>query len=116
MLATPAGDDGIDMGAIVGQNPADMVSIDHEDATAIVEFLGVLSMTDLLGEKGGTGPEGASEEAGGVRGGSHGNELALVEGGGNVLGFVDDEKEGGGGADDVGLGVTGEEGNASLTD
>ena len=48
MLATPAGDDGIDMGAIVGQNPADMVSIDHEDATAIVEFLGVLSMTDLL--------------------------------------------------------------------
>ena len=116
MLATPAGDDGIDMGAIVGKYPADMVGIDHEDATAVVEFFGILSMADLLGEQGGTGPKGASEEAGGVGGGSHRNELTLVEGGGNVLGFIDDEEQGGGGADDVGFGVTGEEGNARLTD
>ena len=69
-----------------------MIGIDHEDAFAIVEFFGILGMTDLLGKQCGTGPKGARQEAGGVGGGSHGNELALIEGGGDVLGFVDDEK------------------------
>ena len=47
---------------------------------------------------------------------SHGVETALIKGGVDVLGFVDDEQEGGGGADDVGFGVTGEEGNTGLID
>jgi len=40
----------------------------------------------------------------------------LVEGGEDVLGFIDDEQQGSGGTDDVGLGVTGEEGNAGLVE
>jgi len=79
-----------------------MVSIDHEKALATILFLGITGVTNLLREQGGTGPEGAGKEAGGLGGGDHGQEFALVEGGGDVLGFVDDEQEGGGGTDNVG--------------
>ena len=116
VLATPAGDDGINVGAVGGEELADMVGIDHEDALAVVEFFQILGMANLLRKKGGAGPEGARQEAGGVGGGDHGMETALVKGGVDVLGFVDDEQQGGGGTNDVGFGVTGEEGYAGLID
>ena len=48
VLATPAGDDGIDVGAIGGEDLANVVGVDHEEAFAIVVFFGILGMTDLL--------------------------------------------------------------------
>lgn len=113
VLAAPAGDDGIDVEAVVGDDLADVVGVEHEEARVTVLFLGIAGMADLLGKESGGGPEGAGEEAGGVGGGSHGQELALVVGRGDILGFVDDQQEGSGCADDIGGGVAGEERDAS---
>jgi len=49
-----------------------MIGVDHEDTLAVVEFFGILGMANFLREQGGTGPERARQEAGGVGGGSHG--------------------------------------------
>jgi len=116
VLTTPAGDDGVDMGAVIGKDAADMIGIDHKDTLAVVELFGILGMANFLREQGGTGPDGARQQAGGIGGSSHGQEFALVEGGEDVLGFVDDEKQRGSGTDDVGFGITGEEGNTGLVE
>ena len=78
--------------------------------------LGVTGVANLLREEGGGSPEGAGKDAGGVGGGEHGMDTVLVEGGRDILGFIDDEEEGGGSADDAGGGVPGEEGDTSLID
>jgi len=93
-----------------------MIGIDHKDTLAVVELFGILGMANFLREQGGTGPDGARQQAGGVGGGGHGQEFALIEGGEDVLGFVDDEQQGSGGTNDIGLGVSGEEGNAGLVE
>ena len=101
MIASPAGDDGVDVVSVGGEDGADVVGIDHEDAAATVLLFLKARLADLTGEEGGGGPEGAGKEAGGVGGGGHGEEAGLVEVGEDVLGFVEDEEEGGGGTEDV---------------
>ena len=116
MLATPTGYYGVDVGTIRREGKADLVGVEHEEAGMTVLRLGVTGVANLLREEGGGSPEGAGKDAGGVGGGEHGMDTVLVEGGRDILGFIDDEEGGGGSADDAGGGVPGEEGDTSLID
>jgi len=98
-----------DMGVIRGMNATDLPRSDHENALTAIACLSPASNTKLTRKKGITGPDGAGEEAGRVSGGGHGDKFTVVTSGKDVLGFVDNEKQGGGIANDVGAGIAGEE-------
>ena len=81
----------------------------EKDALDAVQFLLTEGITALAFEKGAGNPGGAPENAGGVDGGGHGVEVLVKLGGIDQLGLVDGEKQAGGGADNPGALVAGEE-------
>jgi hypothetical protein len=116
MVAAPLGNDAVDVKAVGGDEAADVVGGEEEDALDAVLSFGLLGEAALALEEGFGGPGGAPEDAGGVGGGGHGVEVLVELGGGDLLGFVDGEEEVGGGTDDLGGCLAGEELEAGLTE
>jgi len=116
MLATVGSEDLSDMLGIGGKDLPDLFSVDLKDTPAAIALFLPEPNSDLAGEEGIAGPDGAGEEAGGVGGSGHGEELAVIATGEDVLGLIDNEKERGGIADDVGIGIAGEEGDTGTTE
>jgi len=107
MLATVGSDDLTDVLGIGRKDTPDLLGVDLKDTPATIALFFPASNTDLTGEERVAGPDGASEETGRIGGGGHGEELAVVATGEDVLGLVDNEEDGGGIADDVGIGISG---------
>jgi len=115
VLATMGTYDLTDVLGIGRKDLPDLFSVDLKDTLTAISLFLPEPNSDLAGEKGIAGPDGAGEEAGRVGGGGHGEELAVIATRKDVLGLVDDEEEGGGIADDIGTGIAGEEGDAGTT-
>ncbi len=94
----------------------DIIGGEDENALDAILELGGIGEAALAAEEGIGRPGGAPEDAGGVGGGGHGGDVFIVALDEDVLGFVHFEEEVGGGADDVGAGLTGEEEEAGLTE
>ena len=101
---------------IGGDFAGDIVGGEGEDALEAILGLGFAGEAVLAAEEGIGGPGGAPEDAGGVGGGGHGGDVFIVAVDEDILGFVDFEEEVGGGADNVGAGLTGEEEETGLTE
>jgi hypothetical protein len=98
--------------AVVAVVASDLAAIDDKYALEAVLLLPLKGEAFLALEEGVGSPGSAGEETGGVACGGHGGEAPVIDGAGDVLGFVDDEEAVGGGTDDIGGGVTGEVGDA----
>ncbi len=109
MVAAAFGDDPVNMIAIGRNQAANIVGSEEEDALDTVRLLGLKGHAALTLEEGVGGPGGAPEDAGGVGGGGHGVEVLVELGGIDLLGLVDGEEQVGGGTDDPGIGIAGEE-------
>jgi len=116
MLATVGSDDLTDVLGIGRKDLPDIPGVDLKDTPATITLFFPAGNTDLTGEEGIAGPDSAGEETGRIGGSGHGEELAVIATGEDVLGLVDDEEEGGGIADDVGVGIAREEGNTGTTE
>ena len=101
---------------IGGDFAGDIVGGEGEDALDAILALGIAGEAALATEEGIGRPGGAPEDAGGVGGGGHGGDVFVVAVDEDILGFVDFEEEVGGGADNVGAGLTGEEEETGLTE
>jgi len=115
MLATVGSDDLTDVLGIGRKDLTDILGVNLKNTPATIALFLAEPNSDLAGEKGVAGPDGAGEETGRIGGGGHGEELAVVATGEDVLGLIDDEEEGGSIADDVGVGIAGEEGDTGTT-
>ena len=71
------------------------------EALTTITLFGEASKAHFTGEEGIAGPDGPSEDAGGVGGCCHGDKFSVVMPRKDVLGFVDDEEQRGGIAKDV---------------
>jgi len=105
-----------DKEAVGGDFAGDIIGGEGEEALDAILKLGELGEAALAAEEGIGGPGGAPEDAGGVGAGGHGGDVFVVAFDEDVLGFVDLEEEVGGGADDVGAGLAGEEEEAGLAE
>src|SRR5512136_2498199 len=101
------GDDTIDMQAVGRDEAADVIGGEVEEESVLL--LGLQGDATLTLEQGVGGPGGAPEDAGGVGAGGHGVEVLVELGGGDLLGFVNGEEQVGGGTNDFGAGLAGEE-------
>ncbi len=99
-----------------GDLPGDNISGECENPLEAILKLSGLGEATLTAEEGIGSPGGAPEDAGGVGAGSHGGDVFIVTVDEDILGFIHFEKEVGGGANDVGLGLTGEEEEAGLAE
>ena len=95
---------------------SDVIGSDGKHALDAILKLSDLSQAALTTEEGIGSPGGAPEDAGGVGAGGHGGDVFVVTVNEDILGFIDFEQEVGGGADDVGAGLAGEEEEASLAE
>jgi hypothetical protein len=116
VMATEAFDLFGNEATIGGDFAGDIIGGEGENALDAILELGFAGEAALATEEGIGGPGGAPEDAGGVGGGGHGGDVFVVAVDEDVLGFVDLEEEVGGGADNVGAGLTGEEEEAGLTE
>lgn len=116
VLAAKAGDLLGDELAVGGDHTGDVIGGEGEEALDAIFELGSGSEAALTTEEGFGGPGGAPEDAGGIGAGSHGGNVFVVALDEDILGFVDFEEEVGGGADDIGAGLTGEEEEAGLAE
>jgi len=92
----------------------DILGSEGPEAADTVLFLVGLGTALLSRQESGGGPGGAQEDAGGLVAGGHGGELAVINGRADILGFVDGEECGGGGAGGLGDGTAAEEMDESL--
>ena len=102
--------------SVGGMHFGNLLTVDDEDAALAIVFILEAAEAFFAGEEGVTRPGGAAEQAGGIVGSSHGGEALVVDGGGDVLGFVHDEQGPGGGTDNVGMRLGGEEEGARPMD
>ena len=99
-----------------GDFTGDIIGGEGENPPDAILKLGDLGQAALTTEEGIGSPGGAPEDAGGVGAGGHGGDVFIVTVDEDILGFVHFEEEVGGGADDVGAGLTGEEEEAGLAE
>ena len=116
MVGSEAGDLALKEFSVGWMHFGNLLAVDDEDAALAIVFFLEAAEAFFAGEEGVTRPGGAAEQAGGIVGGGHGGEAFVVDGGGDVLGFVHDEQGPGGGADDVGMRLSGEEEGAGAMD
>ena len=109
MVATEFGYDPVNMLTVFGGYATDVFGGVEEDALDTIGFLEAESVAALALEEGAGNPGGAPEDAGGIDGGGHGVEVLVELGGGDQLGFIDGEKQVGGGTHNPGALVAGEE-------
>jgi hypothetical protein len=109
MVATPGGDDAVNMQAIGGDEAANVIGGEVEEALDAIQFFSLPGSTALALEECFGGPGGAPEDAGGVGAGGHGVEILVELDGIDLLGFIHGEEQVGGGAHDPGMGLPGEE-------
>jgi hypothetical protein len=93
-------------GTVGRDDPANVVDREEENSADAIFFLALLGGAHFTSEKGFGGPDCAADDAGGVGAGHHGGEFLVVGGGLDILGFVDDQGEGGGGDYYVCTGIT----------
>ncbi len=109
MVAAQGVADAVDMQAVGGDQPADIIGGVIEDALEAIHLLVAQGGAAFAFEEGIGGPGRAPENAGGVGAGGHGVEILIELGGQNRLGLIDREEKVGGGPDDLGARFAGEE-------
>ena len=116
MITAMLGNDTVDMEAVGRDKLADIVGGEVEEALDTITLLGLQGEAALAFEQGIGGPGSAPENTSGIGGGSHGVEVLVELGGGNLLGFVNGEEQVGGGTDDLGPGLAREELQAGVAE
>ncbi len=115
VVAAMLGNGTINMLAVGGDEGADIIGGEVEEALEAVPLLGLQGNAALAFEQGTGGPGSAPENTGGIGDGGHRVEILVELGGGDFLGFVNGEEQVGGGANDLGTRFAGEELQAGLT-
>ena len=116
MVAAMGGKDTLHVQGVRRDESTDIVGGEVEETLHAIALLGLQGNTALAFEQGVGGPGGAPEEAGGIGAGSHGVEILVELGNGDGLGLIDGEQEVGGGTEDIGTRLTGEELELGITE
>jgi hypothetical protein len=114
MVTALFANDTVNMDAIGGDEAADIIAGEEENALDAVSLLGVEGETTLALKEGVGGPSGTPEDTGGVVGGGHGVKVLVELGGGDLLSLVNGEKQVSNGTDNLGARAARVELNASF--